>query len=48
MLVHPDYQRLGIGSKMMSIMQSKYKNYHQQMLTADGKAIEFYRKCCVN
>jgi hypothetical protein len=23
-------------------MQSKYSNFHQQMLTADGDAIEFY------
>ena len=45
MLVHPDYQGKGIGSKMMQAMQAKYGNYHQQMLTADGKAIEFYKKC---
>ena len=44
MLVHPDYQGKGIGRKMMKAMQKKYGNYHQQMLTADGKAIEFYRK----
>ena len=45
MLVHPDYQGKGIGSKMMQAMQAKYSHYHQQMLTADGKAIEFYKKC---
>jgi len=25
--------------------QKKYGNFHQQMLTADGRAIDFYRKC---
>ena len=45
MLVHPDYQGKGIGRKMMAAMQKRYGNFHQQMLTADGKAIEFYKKC---
>jgi GNAT superfamily N-acetyltransferase len=43
MLVHPAYQGKGIGRKMMQAMQSVYGNYHQQMLTADGEAIEFYK-----
>ncbi len=42
MLVHPLYQQNGIGKKMIEAMQSKYSNFHQQMLTADGDAIEFY------
>ncbi len=45
MLVHPDYQGKGIGSKMMEVLHKKYKNFHQQMLVADGEAIEFYKKC---
>lgn len=43
MLVHPEYQGNGIGRKMMEAMQSIYGNFHQQMLTADGEAIEFYK-----
>ncbi len=43
MLVHPDFQGKGIGRKMMQAMQSIYEDYHQQMLTADGDAIEFYK-----
>jgi GNAT superfamily N-acetyltransferase len=43
MLVHPTYQGKGIGRKMMQAMQSIYGGYHQQMLTADGDAIEFYK-----
>lgn len=43
MLVHPDYQRQGIGKKMMQAMQTRYAGFHQQMLTADGAAVDFYR-----
>ncbi len=45
MLIHPQYQSKGIGSKIMEAMQHIYGNFHQQMLTADGEAIEFYKKC---
>lgn len=43
MLVHPSRHGRGIGRKMMVTMQSVYSSFHQQMLTADGKAIEFYK-----
>ena len=43
MLVHPAYQRQGIGRKMVEAMHSIYGSFHQQMLTADGEAIEFYK-----
>ncbi len=43
MLVDPKYQGKGIGRKMMEAMQSVYHSFHQQMLTADGEAIEFYK-----
>ncbi len=45
MLVHPDFQGKRIGRKMMEAMQEKYSGYHQQILVADGRAIEFYKKC---
>jgi GNAT superfamily N-acetyltransferase len=44
LLVHPTYQGKGIGHKMMESMLSKYRNFHQHILTADAKAIEFYKK----
>ncbi|MDD1780575.1 GNAT family N-acetyltransferase [Enterovibrio sp. ZSDZ35] len=43
MLVHPSSHGNGIGRKMMEAMQSVYNGFHQQMLTADGEAIEFYK-----
>lgn len=44
MLVDPDYQRRGIGREMMKVLQSRYSEFHQQVLIADGQAIEFYRQ----
>lgn len=44
MLVHPDHQGQGIGSMIMQELQRRYSNFHQQMLTADGKAIGFYEQ----
>ena len=44
LLVHPDYQGRGIGQMIVEKMQEKYQGFHMQMLTADGKAIDFYKK----
>ena len=44
MLVQPEYQGKGIGRKMMEAMQSVYGSFHQQMITADGEAVKFYKK----
>lgn len=43
MLVHPDYHGQGVGKAMMECLQKKYKSFHQQMLTADANAFDFYR-----
>ncbi|MBN1119301.1 MAG: GNAT family N-acetyltransferase [Bacteroidales bacterium] len=45
LLVLPEYQGLGIGKKIMNKFQEKYSGFHQQILVADSKAIEFYTKC---
>lgn len=44
LLVHPNYQGRGIGHMISNEFQEKYKDFHMQMLTADGKAIDFYKK----
>jgi ribosomal protein S18 acetylase RimI-like enzyme len=43
-LVHPEFQGKGIGKMIMDRLQEKYANFHQQLLVADGKAIDFYKK----
>ena len=45
LLVLPKYQRYGIGSTLMKMLMSKYHGFHQQVLIADGRAVEFYQKC---
>jgi GNAT superfamily N-acetyltransferase len=45
LLVLPDYQGKGVGRMIMDKLQEKYADYHQQILVADGKAIDFYGKC---
>ena len=41
-LVHPRFHRQGLGRKMMEALLTRYRNFHQLMLTADGTAIQFY------
>lgn len=44
-LILPEYQGNGIGRMIMKKFQEVYSDYHQQILVADGKAIDFYGKC---
>ena len=44
LLVHPNYQGRGIGKMIVDKMKEKYEDFHIQMLTADGKVIDFYKK----
>ena len=43
LLVHPAFHGQGIGRQLMQAMQQQYAGFHQQMLTADGDAIGFYK-----
>jgi len=45
LLVHPQYQRRGIGRQLMRVLMARYDGFHQQVLIADGQALDFYRKC---
>lgn len=45
LLVHPRYQGQGIGQRIMEVFSEKYAGFHQQVLIADGRAIDFYRQC---
>ncbi len=44
LLVLPEYQRHGIGTEIMRRLIARYQGFHQHMLVADGRALEFYRK----
>jgi len=44
-LVLPDYQRRGIGWRLMQMFLARYAGFHLPILLADGRAPEFYRKC---
>ncbi|MCD0465566.1 GNAT family N-acetyltransferase [Flavobacterium sp. ENC] len=44
LLVLPEYHGKGIGKLIMDKMQEKYSHFHMQMLTADGRAVDFYKK----
>ncbi len=45
LLVLPKYQGQGIGTRLMQMLLTRYQGFHQHMLVADGRAIDFYRKC---
>lgn len=45
LIVHPDYQGKGVGRLLLQRFQEKYSGFHQQILVADGKAVDFYRRC---
>jgi ribosomal protein S18 acetylase RimI-like enzyme len=43
LLVRPDYQGRGIGTELMIRMMARYKDFHQQTVLADGRAVDFYK-----
>jgi len=45
LLVLPEYQRRGIGAEIMRRLITHYHGFHQHLVIADGRAVEFYREC---
>lgn len=43
-VVHPDYQRAGIGSELVRRMQARYATYRQQVLLSATGAVTFYER----
>jgi GNAT superfamily N-acetyltransferase len=41
LLVLPPYQRRGIGRRLMRMLMARYEGFHQHVLIADGRAIDF-------
>jgi len=45
LLVLPEYQGRGIGRELMQRLLARYRGFHQHVLIADGRSLDFYRKC---
>jgi GNAT superfamily N-acetyltransferase len=45
LLVLPEYQGRGIGTRLMKMLMERYHGFHQNMLVADSRVLDFYRKC---
>lgn len=44
LLVHPDWQKKGVGSMIVEALKERYKDFHMLMLTADADSVSFYEK----
>jgi GNAT superfamily N-acetyltransferase len=45
LLVHPDYQRRGIGRGIVKRLTTPYQHCQQHVLLSDGETLAFYREC---
>ena len=45
LLVRPDYQKRGVGAKLVAMMLDHYKDYPRKVLISYGDQIGFYEKC---
>lgn len=45
LLVNPEYQAMGIGKKLVSMVNDYYKDYLRIVLIAYDNGIEFYKHC---
>jgi GNAT superfamily N-acetyltransferase len=44
LVVMPEYHGKGVGRQLMQRLRDRYKGFHQHMLIAEGRAVEFYKK----
>ena len=45
LLIMPEYQRIGIGKKLVEMISESYKDYLRIVLIAYDEGIEFYKHC---
>ena len=44
LLVHPDYQRFGIGTEIAQRLLQEYAGFHQQVLMSDQHSVAFHQR----
>lgn len=44
-VVRPEYQKRGIGKRLVEIILQEYKDYARKVLIAYDDAVDFYKKC---
>lgn len=45
LLVRPEYQKKGIGAKLVAMMLDDYEDYPKKVLIAMDEQVEFYKRC---
>ena len=45
LLIHPDYQHMGIGKQLVEKMKNRYKDYLRIVIVAYDEEIGFYESC---
>jgi len=45
LLVRPDYQRQGIGKRLVGLVRERYREYLRIVVVAYNAELEFYRSC---
>lgn len=45
LLVRPEYQRRGIGRRLVELVKDRYRNYLRLMLLSYDAAVPFYESC---
>ncbi len=45
LLVNPEYQKQGIGKRLVDMMLEEYNNHTTKLLIAHDDTVDFYKKC---
>lgn len=45
LLVSPEYQKQGIGEKLVSMILSEYESYERIVLLTEKDTVDFYKQC---
>jgi ribosomal protein S18 acetylase RimI-like enzyme len=44
LLVRPEYQHRGIGSKLLNLVLEEYKHVHTKILVSYNRKVKFYKR----